>query len=252
MRDREMLSVEVRNALRWLLATLALLLGVPLLIGGAFVGALYLAHGGTAARPHGHSFIVSATGIDVTGTTVVWDVETHGGFHGDGETYVVLSFDDDRALDAIQSNPSWKPLPLSENLSLLVHGRQTDVGIRRVPLTWRMLDLEAEDTPLFPDCDQGYYLFIDRHSRAATGSAMLSSLPRLAQLYARALRSRFAHIVLFRRRQLKSVLRTRAFANRPPGGFSHRLHQNRPFICPKRQKFSAFSLSVSDFKVLKC
>lgn len=166
MRDREMLSVEVRNALRWLLATLALLLGVPLLIGGAFVGALYLAHGGTAARPHGHSFIVSATGIDVTGTTVVCDVETHGGFLGDGETYVVLSFDDDRALDAIQSNPSWKPLPLSENLSLLVHGRQTDVGIRRVPLTWRMLDPEAEDVPLFPACGQGYYLFIDRHSES--------------------------------------------------------------------------------------
>ena len=166
MSSRESPADSLSNVLGGLVGILIALLCASFLFAGAFIGALCLAHGGTASRAHDHSVIASVTGIDVTGATVVFDEDTHGGFQGEGEAYVVLSFGDDRALDTIQSNPAWTPLPLSENLALLAYGHVTNAGIRRVPLTWRMLDAEAEDTPLFPSCDDGYYLFIDRHSES--------------------------------------------------------------------------------------
>ena len=47
--------------------------------------------------------------------------DTHGGFHGDGEYYIILDCKNnkEKALKAVRG---WNELPMTENLSLMVYG----------------------------------------------------------------------------------------------------------------------------------
>ncbi len=54
--------------------------------------------------------------------TIVENVDTHGGFHGDGESLKVWKFDDNSMLEQIQVDSEWKELPLTENLEALLYG----------------------------------------------------------------------------------------------------------------------------------
>lgn len=86
--------------------------------------------------------------------------DSHGGFHGDGKTYVVLSFSDDTVQDQIASSTVWNPLPLSENLAALVYGLSTSDSIIGPYLT------DEDNQPIIPAIENGYYFFLDRHSES--------------------------------------------------------------------------------------
>lgn len=105
---------------------------------------------GCTARQEPLESISEVIGVDVTGGEILEAEDGHGGFHGDGET-VVAVFVPGLELSA---DARWHPLPLSENLSAAVYGRQT----------------EAESFgPLFPTdavpaVEHGYWFFMDRHA----------------------------------------------------------------------------------------
>ena len=65
---------------------------------------------------------ISATlGIKIPANVKIEYEDTHGGFHGDGETFAKIEFDAFQAeeiLRQIVSLESWHELPLSENLHL--------------------------------------------------------------------------------------------------------------------------------------
>ena len=84
--------------------------------------------------------------------TVVEERDTHGGFLGDGSYYLILdcSSNTDAALNIVAN---WNPLPLSENLSLIMYGNYG-------------LSEEAH----MPAIENGYYCFEDRHSEANDAS----------------------------------------------------------------------------------
>ena len=73
--------------------------------------------------------------------------DTHGGFHGDGTTYIRLSFYDGALPDNLWYDVHWHRLPLPENLAGLVPQINGEAACA----------LEAEE---------GYYYFLDRHSEA--------------------------------------------------------------------------------------
>lgn len=92
--------------------------------------------------------------------TVVEEMDTHGGFHGDGSYYLIL--DCSNNVDAALSNvANWNQLPLSENLNLIMYGGEKD-GMTYV----YNLSEEAH----IPAIENGCYCFKDRHSEANDAS----------------------------------------------------------------------------------
>lgn len=87
---------------------------------------------------------------------IVEELDTHGGFHGDGSYYLILdcSGNKEEALEIVQD---WKKLPLSENLNLLMYGGEK-YGINYV--------YELAEEAHMPKIENGYYIFEDRHSES--------------------------------------------------------------------------------------
>jgi len=101
-------------------------------------------------------------GLNLSGGNIVTATDTHGGFHGDGISYTAVSFEDDSALAEIQANPAWRELPLSEPLTALVYGVETRTADS---VTSVGPYLTGEDgSPLFPQIENGYWYFEDRHA----------------------------------------------------------------------------------------
>lgn len=91
---------------------------------------------------------------------IVEEADTHGGFHGDGSYYLILdcSKNKEKALENIKS---WKELPLSKNLNLIMYGGEKDGMTYGYNL--------AEEAKI-PEIENGYYYFCDRHSESTDSS----------------------------------------------------------------------------------
>ena len=92
--------------------------------------------------------------------SVVEEFDDHGGFLGDGSYRLILdcSGKKEKALRIIKK---WKPLPMTENLNLMMYGGErggTTYGFE--------LAKEAH----MPKIENGYYIFEDRHSESKNSS----------------------------------------------------------------------------------
>lgn len=87
---------------------------------------------------------------------VVDELDTHGGFHGDGSYYLILDCSENKA-KALENISDWEKLPLSENLNLIMYGGEKDGVTYRYNL--------AEEAKM-PYVKNGYYCFKDRHSES--------------------------------------------------------------------------------------
>ena len=104
--------------------------------------------------------ISKVIGLDVSAGKVISEADSHGGFHGDGTAVAEIQFTDAVLCEQIEDNEEWNPLPLTENLTALVYGIQTEnssVG----PMIH-----DGDGTPLIPVVENGYYFFQDRHSQS--------------------------------------------------------------------------------------
>ena len=111
-------------------------------------------------------------GVDLPKPAEMEFSNTHGGFHGDGETFAKFKFDEEDAKtveEEISQNESWKELPMSENLSIILFGGEKD-GINY----GHFLDGEYE----IPQVKNGYWFFNDRHSESTDSSSDAELLNR--------------------------------------------------------------------------
>ena len=92
--------------------------------------------------------------------TVVDEKDIHGGFHGDGSYYLILDCSEktEQAKGLIKE---WNPLPLTENLQLIMYG-----GVKNGVSYGYNLAEEAH----WPIINNGVYKFVDRHSKAVDKS----------------------------------------------------------------------------------
>lgn len=112
--------------------------------------------------------ISDVIGVDVTGGTLLEHTDSHGGFLGDGESILCIRLTEEQAAELIHSvreSEFWHSLPLSEDLSAAVYGRQTAT---------------EGFGPLFPEgavppVENGVWFFRDRHSQS-TNPANTSGL----------------------------------------------------------------------------
>ena len=104
--------------------------------------------------------VSDALGIDALGGTLEASVDSYGGFRGDGMLFAQIAYPDDRILHQIEVDPTWKELPLSEVVEVLTRGVSDETGQYGPYLT----DTGAA---LFPQVENGYFYFRDRHDQSA-------------------------------------------------------------------------------------
>ena len=105
-----------------------------------------------------HEFISNELGIDVSSGAIQTYSDTHGGFLGDGDSFAVLTFENEDVYETIKNSDEWSPLPLTDNLSIVLYGGTMDDGHSRSSF------FEDENgDPLVPPISNGYYFFEDRH-----------------------------------------------------------------------------------------
>jgi len=95
-------------------------------------------------------FTADALGVKLPRGTVELTEETHGGFHGDGHTYIVIRFDED--ISDRLTGAYWHDLPMTENVSTVFYGRETDNMVYGAHLRHSL-----------PRTTNGRYYFQDRH-----------------------------------------------------------------------------------------
>ena len=98
-------------------------------------------------------------GINISNGTIITDTDSHGGFHGDGITFLEVAFEDDSCLNQIKGNSSWKQLPVSYPVDALLYGTQNGSSSIGPYVT-------EGGKKLFPKAETGYYYFKDRHTGA--------------------------------------------------------------------------------------
>ena len=92
-------------------------------------------------------------GVNLTDGHTVKEEDTHGGFLGDGDTTLILTFTGENRTDLegeIAGADGWKALPLTENLNRVVYEDYFGNLCADVPR----------------DLTDGWYYFLDRHSEA--------------------------------------------------------------------------------------
>jgi len=134
-----------KKILKWIGISLA---AIGLLLPVVFFGAVYFIFWFAfneeptpyMPQPDGYwqKVISKEIALDVRDSEVLYEMDTHGGFLGDGTAKVTLKLSDSLAAD-VDDHPHWRKLPLPE------------------PLNSHFVQLEDA---------KGYYLFMDRHSEA--------------------------------------------------------------------------------------
>ena len=107
--------------------------------------------------------IADTLGIDLSSSTILQSMDSHGGFHGDGDTYIKMAFPDDESkvlVEGIENNKGWKKLPLTDNLYIAVYGEKSESGM------FGPLVKDENGDRYFPWISNGYYFFLDRHSES--------------------------------------------------------------------------------------
>ena len=95
-------------------------------------------------------------GFKTSEFTVVDEKDTHGGFRGDGDYYLILDCSE-KTEQAAELIKDWSPLPLTENLQLIMYGGEKN----GVSYCYNLAE-EAH----WPIIINGVYKFVDRHSEA--------------------------------------------------------------------------------------
>ena len=88
--------------------------------------------------------------------SVVEELDTHGGFRGDGSYYLILDCSNNKE-KALKKVEDWNKLPLSENLNLIMYGGEKD-GVT--------YGYELAKEAHIPKIENGYYIFEDRSSES--------------------------------------------------------------------------------------
>lgn len=97
-------------------------------------------------------------GVDIRQGEVTEERETHGGFHGDGYTWLQAAYPPetgDALTEGFHDGGVWKRLPLPKELETAAYG-----SAEREPLT------ALADGAAIPPVESGYYWFRDRHSES--------------------------------------------------------------------------------------
>ena len=112
-------------------------------------------------------------GIDVSPAEIISEEDDHGGFHGDGTTFLCFDCSGTDIAGQIRNGGNWTPFPLDDTVKALVYGIEIREGDSLIGIGPYLSD--EENRPLIPEIENGYYLLIDRQAEdgKATGADIL-------------------------------------------------------------------------------
>ena len=90
--------------------------------------------------------------------------ETHGGFHGDGATYLFIQFQED--ISEKLEGQYWHALPMTENVSTVFYGREAEHTTYGALLQEGLFENGSYGEHVLPEIANGCWYFYDRHSEA--------------------------------------------------------------------------------------
>ena len=106
--------------------------------------------------------------LDLSNAELIQYQDSHGGFHGDGETFAVITLPRIAALEAESrmsyGAPWWRPLPLTEELERVLYGDGEN----------KALFLSGIGDPLLPEVKNGWYFFYDEQGTPYVEESLFS------------------------------------------------------------------------------
>lgn len=103
-------------------------------------------------------YIAKQINLEMPDVLKIEYMDDHGGFHGDGEKFAKIEFDNsngENILSQIERDARWNELPLTENLNLIMYG-----GVKNnIEYVFNLAEKAG-----IPEMTNGYWYFIDRHS----------------------------------------------------------------------------------------
>lgn len=135
--------------------------------------------------------------INIAEEDIVSLYDTHGGFHGDGISCIIIKLDN---VDSIKNNANWKPFPLSETyegkvIEHFVYGKRKIKTLENALIEYFVYRIENDTSggsyfndsenqyggkDLVPQIKNGYYCLIDRQSNNAKKKQPSAILDRMA------------------------------------------------------------------------
>lgn len=120
----------------------------PIIVSIAFIFSLTGCFNRSADR-----YVKREIGLDVSDCTLVSDIDSHGGCHGDGERTIIFNCSNTSILDKFDK---WNTFPLPQNLDLIMYGGEKN---------GEQYEYELAIKNNIPKIDNGYYYFIDRYTK---------------------------------------------------------------------------------------
>lgn len=109
--------------------------------------------------------------LNISSGEVAESFNTHGGFSGDGITFVKIKFSDDSALTQIENNNIWKSLPSDKTVNDLLYGNYSDFVC------------DEDGNSLIPEIKNGYSLLIDKQNETLTNMLERASFNFILGIY---------------------------------------------------------------------
>lgn len=105
-------------------------------------------------------YIEKQISIEIPNVLNIEYMDDHGGFHGDGERFAKIKFDDNnglKLLSQIDKSEKWNKMPLTDNLNLIMYG-----GVKNdIEYSYNIAEKFG-----IPAIKNGYWYFNDRHSKS--------------------------------------------------------------------------------------
>lgn len=128
-------------------------------------------------------------GVDVTAGRLLYQADDHGGFHGDGTTYIILQFQEEDFVQELKA-AQWQRLPLEETAEILLYGHTED-NTTQGPY------LQLPEEMDLPEIRNGFWFFRDDHPDAQAGQPLRTVLERSSVNFTAALYDADAHILYY-------------------------------------------------------
>ena len=117
-------------------------------------------------------YIANQINIDMPDILTIEHIDDHGGFHGDGEKFAKIVFDNKNGLNIlsqVENSNRWNEMPLTENLNIIMYGGVKD----NMEYAYNLAEKSG-----IPEIENGYWLFTDRHSKSTNSESDIELFSR--------------------------------------------------------------------------
>lgn len=104
-----------------------------------------------------------ALGLALDTATILSEQDDHGGFHGDGQTFIALQLAENSLPADLEDRAGWAELPLDRDAAVLLYGEETETASLGPYLH------DDAGNPLLPPVTRGYWYFQDRQAAQGEG-----------------------------------------------------------------------------------